>query len=269
MPSKGLLCLLPSTNDDKVDAIVTISSRDRKILWAMSGNACARCDGALVLLPEVQGDVHAMVGQECHIVARSLAGPRGEEDPRGGLDGYANLILLCANCHAIIDGQPQRWTPDALRDLKREHEQKVEKRTAEPAPLPRPELKLRGREQPLRLERITNGDALVRLVDSAFSFMSGAADGLSPSQREVVGDFLQSAHDWGEISGDIGPKGQMDAAQDLDDGIEALREEGLVVYAAKRRLTLEDGDGHESPWPEAVIKVFHERDVLEKPKAAA
>src|SRR5262249_46913749 len=149
-----------------------------------------------------------------------------------------NLILLCANCHAIIDGQPQRWTPDVLRELKREHEQKVEKRTTGAGAWSRPELKLRGREKPLRLERITNGDALVRLVDSAFSFTTGAADGLSPAQREVVGDFLQSAHDWGEISDDIGPKGQMEAAQDLDDGIEGLRAQGLIVYATRRTLTL-------------------------------
>lgn len=235
----------------------------------MSGNACARCDATLVLLPEVVGDVHALVGQECHIVARSLDGPRGESDPRGGLDEYANLLLLCANCHAIIDGQPQRWTPDALRQLKRSHEQKVEKRATAPTARPWPGLKLRGREQPLRLERITNGDSLIRLIDSAFSFMSGAADGLSRSQRELVGTFLQSAQDWGEISGEIGPKGQMDAAQDLDDAIQAQHEESLIVYATKRRLILEGDDGQKTPWPEAVIKVFHERDVLEKSRTGA
>lgn len=42
-------------------------------------------------------------------------------------------------------------------------------------------------------------------------------------------------------------------------GLRALREEALVVYAATRHLTL-TGGSHEVSWPEAVVKVVHERE---------
>lgn len=241
---------------------MAITDHTRKVLWALSGNACARCDTALVRLPEAKGYVHAIVGRECHIVARSLAGPRGEAEPRGGIDDYKNLILLCANCHAVVDGQPERWTPDELRKMKREHEQKVAHRSSLST---LPKLHLRGRERPLSLTRITSGDALVRMMDSTFSHMSDAPDGLTSAQRELVGDFLQSAQDWGEILGDIGPKGSMDAGQDLQDQIDALRDEGLLVYGTTRRLTLASSAGDESPWPESVVKVVHEHEAREQP----
>jgi len=245
---------------------VAISDHTRKVLWSLSGNACARCDASLVRLPEAKDDVHAIVGRECHIVARSLAGPRGEAEPRGGIDDYKNLILLCANCHAVVDGQPERWTPDELRKIKREHEQKVAQRSS-PSTLPK--LEMRGRERPQALNRITSGDALVRMMDSAFSYVTGAPDGLSSTQRELVGDFLQSAQDWGECLGDIGPKGHMDAGQDLQDHIDGLRDEGLLVYGATRRLTLASSAGDESPWPESVLKVVHEHEARQSPDEEA
>ena len=241
---------------------MAITDHTRKVLWSLSGNACARCDAPLVRLPEAKGDVHAIVGRECHIVARSLTGPRGDAEPRGGIDDYKNLILLCANCHAVVDGQPERWTPDELRKMKREHEQKVAQRSS---PSTFPKVQMRGRERPLTLNKITSGDALVRMMDSTYSHMSEAPDGLSSNQRELVGDFLQSAQDWGECLGDIGPKGNMDAGQDLQDQIEALHEEGLLVYGTTRRMTLALSTGDESPWPESVVRVVHEHEARERP----
>lgn len=240
---------------------MALSDRNRKILWALAGNSCSRCDVDLVHLPDAEGDVHAMVGRECHIVAKSLTGPRGEEDPRGGIDDYRNLILLCANCHAVIDDQPAHWTPNALRQLKRAHEEKVQRRKAPGMP----ELKLQGRDRPLELRRITSGDTLMGILGGAFSYVNVPPDQLSRSQREVVGDFLQSAQDWGEIHGDIGPKGHMEAGQDLQDHLEVLASEGLLVYAATRQLIMATDRGDASPWPEAVVRVVHEHDARERP----
>ncbi len=186
---------------------MAISDRNRKILWALSGNACARCQAGLVQAPEAEGDIHAMVGQECHIVGRSFAGPRGEEDPNGTHDDLANLILLCANCHAIIDDQPQRWTSDALRRLKHDHEQRV----AQPQASWTSGIKLQGRERPLRLGLVTSGDALLSTLGGAFSHINSTPDRMSTPQREVVGDFLQSLQDWSEAIHDIGPKRRMEA----------------------------------------------------------
>jgi hypothetical protein len=107
------------------NGVVAISDPTRKVLWSLAGNACALCDVSLVYAPEAVGDTHAIVGRECHIVARAQRGPRGDAGPREQIDAYDNLILLCANCHAVVDGQTERFPPHELRRLKREHEQHV------------------------------------------------------------------------------------------------------------------------------------------------
>jgi hypothetical protein len=98
------------------------------------------------------------------------------------------------------------------------------------------------------------GDALLDVVGPSLSFTYERPDRMSTSQRELVGDFLQACQDWGDIYGELGPKGRLDAGTQLQDGLDALREEGLVVYATLRPLTLAV-DGDESPWAEAAVKV--------------
>ncbi|WP_051222211.1 HNH endonuclease [Conexibacter woesei] len=68
------------------------------------------------------GDREAVLGNECHIVARSAVGPRGAADPDGTVDDYGNLILLCANDHKLVDDQPAKYTPECLKDIKKTHE---------------------------------------------------------------------------------------------------------------------------------------------------
>ena len=61
----------------------------------------------------------------CHIVAVQPKGPRGQ--PRlteNDLNSYENLILLCPTHHAIVDNQPETYTPDMLRRWKDIHEAK-------------------------------------------------------------------------------------------------------------------------------------------------
>jgi hypothetical protein len=102
---------------------VPITTQTRKALWARSGNRCAICDTQLALAP-LAGRA-TLIGQECHIVARSPGGPRAglEVDD---VDGIDNLILLCGNCHRLVDEQPEVYTVDRLRGAKREHEARIE-----------------------------------------------------------------------------------------------------------------------------------------------
>lgn len=240
---------------------VAISNHTRKVLWSLSGNACARCDTSLVRAPEAVGDVHAIVGRECHIVAQAAAGPRGAAGPREDLDSYENLILLCANCRAVADMQLERFPPAELRRLKVEHEQRVARRTAPGLP----DIRLRGRSGPMALLLVSSGDGLIDILGPSLSCVYDRPDELSPSQRELLGDFFQSCQDWGDIYGDIGPKGHLDAGQDLQNQIDALNEQGLIVYAATRNLTLTGGE-RETPWLEAAVKVVHARDARETVK---
>lgn len=246
---------------------MAITARTRKVLWALSNNQCAHCEAILVRAPEADGDVHAIVGQECHIVARSLAGPRGEAEPRGDLDGIDNLILLCANCHAVVDGQPEKWMPDALRALKRDHEQKMSRPAAPRSPFA---FEIRGREKPITINRIATGDEFLSLLGRSYSRMHETPDGMTSIQREKVGAFLQNAFDWSEIVDEIGPQGELEAGGQLQEELDDLAVEGILVYGALRVLSCRAaGEETATPWPEAAIRVVHEYEALAPTAAAA
>jgi hypothetical protein len=190
---------------------VAISNHTRKILWSLSGNACARCGTSLVRAPDAVGDVHAIVGRECHIVAQAAGGPRGAAGSRDDLDGPGNLILLCANCHAVVDMQFDQFPPDELRRLKAEHEQAVARRNAPCMP----DIRLCGRDAPISLRLVSSGDDLVDILGPSLSCIYDRPDPLSPAQRKLLGDFFESCQDWGDVHKGDGVEGRADQVADL------------------------------------------------------
>jgi hypothetical protein len=97
--------------------------KDIKILWGRSGNRCAICK--IELTPD--GNDYTL-GEMAHIVARSVDGPRGNEDlPLDQRELYSNLILLCPNHHKEIDKNPNQWNRQELLNIKNEHETWVSK----------------------------------------------------------------------------------------------------------------------------------------------
>ena len=98
------------------------SDRDKKKLYALSGNECANplCHNKLVY-----PDDNAKNDQICHIEAASPDGPRYNpnqtDDERRDFD---NLILLCHKCHDMIDNNPDKYTVEILKKWKQEHEAK-------------------------------------------------------------------------------------------------------------------------------------------------
>jgi hypothetical protein len=235
---------------------MAISLHTRKILWSFSGNACALCGTQLVMTPAAADDRHAIIGRECHIVAQALSGPRGTGGSRQDLDGYENLILLCANCHAVVDGQPAQFPPEKLRELKGAHEQRVRSRWAIPF---MPDIGWRGRERPFQLEPALSGDALLRRLSSSESWTHDYPDHMSVSQREAVGGFLQACQDQSEAYEDIGLRGRIEGGQDLQERIDTLlMDEDLGIFVGTRQLALV-GNGNEMPWRETAIKIVDVR----------
>lgn len=91
-----------------------------KRLFAMSGNCCAfpKCRNTLV--DEPSGKV---IGQICHISARSSEGPRFDDaltDEQR--HSFENLILLCPIHHQVIDDDPVAYTIERLQQMKSNHE---------------------------------------------------------------------------------------------------------------------------------------------------
>jgi len=93
---------------------------DLKLLFGLSAGYCAfpgcptRC-----IAPATQEDDAAIFGNVAHIVAHRDRGPRGDPNfPEVLRDRYDNLILLCANHHAVVDAQDSTYTSQELTSWK-------------------------------------------------------------------------------------------------------------------------------------------------------
>lgn len=101
-----------------------IQVKTHKMLWGRSGNICAFPDCKKELVMDIhETDDISVIGEEAHIVAREIDGPRGNSpitpDQR---DKYGNLILLCSIHHKVIDDHPETYPVELLNQYKKKHE---------------------------------------------------------------------------------------------------------------------------------------------------
>jgi hypothetical protein len=92
-------------------------------LWAKAAGVCAFPDCQSDLLNEWPGGI---LGNKAHIVAQSKKGPRGHVKLLGDVHSHQNLVLLCAHHHQLVDSDPEKFTVETLRQIKLEHDQKIE-----------------------------------------------------------------------------------------------------------------------------------------------
>jgi tetratricopeptide (TPR) repeat protein len=91
-----------------------------KRLFAVSGNQCAFPDCSLPLVDSVSGTV---LGEICHIKARSPDGPRYDPaQTERARHAFENLLLLCPAHHKVVDGDPDKYTVEKLKQIKEQHE---------------------------------------------------------------------------------------------------------------------------------------------------
>lgn len=237
---------------------MALTAQTRKILWARSGNQCAKCQVALVAPAEAAKGKLAIVGQECHIVAKTPDGPRGSEQPNGDWDAYGNLILLCANCHVIVDRHPDLFPRDELLRIKRDHESRLAARDGDSFKFPK--VRIEGSDSPPTLRRIDHGKALLDVFRSACVGSRRVPPVLSGEQRSLIVDFLDSFDGWNEAYEEVGWGRQLEAEHDLDDQLEALRDVGLFVFAGTKKCTMVAEGRDPVPWPHAILVVVHEED---------
>lgn len=100
---------------------MALSEQDIKVLWSRSGDRCAICKTEIT---KNGADGWAYpIGVQAHMIARSPKGPRGDASMSAAeRDNLDNHILLCPNCHAIVDKDREAWPLDKLRKQKAEHE---------------------------------------------------------------------------------------------------------------------------------------------------
>lgn len=203
---------------------MAISNKTRKLLWGRSGSRCAHCRQELVI-DTTQHDSEAIVGDECHIVAKEAAGPRGDPSfPKAKLDEYENLILLCKIHHKMVDDQPNTYTVDRLRKLKADHESWVQSRLdVGNKEATRQETKI------VKLRRIRRGETITDLVSGSHMLKFDNEPIEQIQEVEIVGNFVDTVNVLHELEGSE----MIRAGFDLSQQIDQLESVGFYVYGRK------------------------------------
>ncbi|MGE4280824.1 MAG: HNH endonuclease signature motif containing protein [Magnetospirillum sp.] len=90
-------------------------------LFALSGNFCAfaGCNQHVV-----DPETGVILGEICHIHAKSAGGPRyAPQQSEKERNGYDNLILLCATHHKLVDTRPDKFPAEDLKGMKQVREE--------------------------------------------------------------------------------------------------------------------------------------------------
>jgi hypothetical protein len=95
-------------------------------LFAASAGYCQNPSCHRHLFVET-GSTRIHVAEMAHILAASNQGPRAIHEMTAAQRGhFDNLILLCANCHTIIDKAPEQFPDALLVGWKRDHQSRLD-----------------------------------------------------------------------------------------------------------------------------------------------
>ena len=100
------------------------SDRTLKMLWGRAAGRCAMPECRIELYAEATDyDPIVVIGEIAHVAAAGTRGPRAAPSMSDAdKNVYANLMLLCQNCHGRVDGQPHCYSVARLLDIKQAHE---------------------------------------------------------------------------------------------------------------------------------------------------
>jgi hypothetical protein len=100
------------------------SDRTLKLLWGRAAGRCAMPECRVELFAEATDyDPIVVIGEIAHVAGAADDGPRATPTlTTAQRNDYDNLILLCQNCHARIDGQTGFYSIAKLKDIKQAHE---------------------------------------------------------------------------------------------------------------------------------------------------
>jgi hypothetical protein len=106
-----------------------ISPAVQNLLWGRAAGRCQfeNCNHILSRVPATQATRN--LAEKAHIYAFSSGGPRAADAwPKELLNAVENLLLVCHNCHVMIDRDdgPALYPAARLQEMKRRHEQRVE-----------------------------------------------------------------------------------------------------------------------------------------------
>lgn len=88
-------------------------------LFSVSGNQCAKPECQKTLVPNETTNF----GELCHIKGENPGSKRYDKEMSGEeRRDYSNIIILCSNCHILIDSDDITYPEKLLKKWKKEHE---------------------------------------------------------------------------------------------------------------------------------------------------
>jgi hypothetical protein len=105
---------------------MAISDRTKRLLWARSGGYCQNPECHRDFFVFFQDGNISSLEELAHVIGQSNQGPRGKSDLSvTERDEYNNIILLCPNCHSLIDKNPLQFSVKTLQKWKQRHEEAI------------------------------------------------------------------------------------------------------------------------------------------------
>ena len=220
---------------------MAISDKDRKRLWAKSGNRCAICRQELIKTNDNQSDFN--IGEECHIVSSKPSGPRHESGWEN-YDVYENLILLCRNHHKTIDDISNilLFPKESLIEIKSKHEAWVKE-----------ELSTTNKTD--RVNLISTGSELAAIISGCYAMERTNDSILNEEGAKYIGSIWQTIMDYMDLYSDLEPYQQIQAEYDLHELLLEMSQKGYFMYGSRVSRKRKFANGKTEIWPVALIYI--------------
>ncbi|MCB1058133.1 MAG: SAVED domain-containing protein [Acidobacteria bacterium] len=105
----------------------SVPAPTRLFLYVQAGGRCEFDGCNKYLLEHYPTESPGNFAEQAHIYAFAKSGPRGSEPGRPAeINSIENLILLCPECHHLVDSvDPASYPVEVLRKFKRDHEDRI------------------------------------------------------------------------------------------------------------------------------------------------
>ncbi len=110
----------------QVKRVRKVPASVQRVLFVKSGGRCEFMGCNRYLFRHALTKTEGNFADVAHIVAFSTGGPRGHDPARPqDLHEPQNLMLLCRECHKLVDDHPGRYPVSVLKEYKYSHEKRI------------------------------------------------------------------------------------------------------------------------------------------------
>lgn len=104
----------------------SIATNIARKLWAQCGGFCQNPNCNKYLFTIVEDDMVSLANV-AHIIGHGKNGPRSEHELADYIDkdGMANLVMLCLECHKVVDELEDKFPVNQMQEWKASHVLKI------------------------------------------------------------------------------------------------------------------------------------------------